>query len=73
MKLIGRIWLPIHLEILRALREVYLSGGERSPETVIERVERTVHQAMWPMHDLAYSPRRFRYSDFGQAVNETER
>ncbi len=54
--LIGQIWLPLHLEILRALRGVYLYEDEKRRHTVVDRVERAVREAMWSDADLAYVP-----------------
>ena len=55
-ELVGRMWLPIHLEFLRALREVYLSGDRARNRTVVDRVEMSVRQAMSSAIDLAYAP-----------------
>ena len=52
--LLRRIYLFIHIELLHALSEILLA---RQPiETVANRVERAVQNAMWPTAHLAYSP-----------------
>lgn len=66
--LIGRIWLPLHLEVLRALRGAYLYGDRRTPETIIDRVERTVHRALWSNADLAYVPGSAKETDVSEYI-----
>ena len=49
-----RIYLSLHIELLHALSEILLA---RQPiETVANRVEHAVSNAMWPTADMAYSP-----------------
>ena len=55
-QLIGRVWLPIHLEILHAMLEVYRSREGRPRRTVVGRVEWAVREALWPDVDLAFAP-----------------
>ena len=53
--LIGKVWLPIHSEILRATEQLFLREGRRV-QTIIDRVERAVHGALLPSDRLGYSP-----------------
>ena len=62
--LIGRIWLSIHLEILRALREVYVHPVEQRRNTVVDRVEREVYKAMRSAADLARTASGDKESEF---------
>ena len=55
-QLIGQVWLPIHLEILHAMLEVYRSRKGRPRRTVEDRVEWAVRKALWPSAHLGYSP-----------------
>ena len=49
-----RTYLSIHIELLHGLRELLLTPS-RPTQTVADRVERAVKNAMWPTKDLAYS------------------
>ena len=52
--LLRRIYLSIHIELLHGLSEILLA---RQPiQTVANRVERAVQNAMWPTANLTYSP-----------------
>ena len=52
--LVRQIYLLLHLELLHAVRELLMPPG-RKKETVSVRVERAVHEAMFP-RALAYVP-----------------
>ena len=52
--LLRRIYLTIHIELFHGLSEILL--GRQPIQTVADRVERAVKNAMWPTADLAYSP-----------------
>ena len=54
-KLLRQIYLSIHIELLHGLSELLLAPG-RPMETVSNRVERAVKNAMWPIATLAYGP-----------------
>ena len=50
--LLRQVYLSLHIELLQGLSEILLA---RQPiETVADRVERTVQNAMWPVAKLAY-------------------
>ena len=53
--LLRRIYLSLHIELLQGLSEILLAPG-RPIETVADRVERAVKNAMSPTANLAYSP-----------------
>ena len=53
--LIGKIWLPIHSEILRATEQLFYKDDHKV-RTISDRVERAVHEALFPTEPLAYSP-----------------
>lgn len=53
--LLRRLYLALHIELLHGLSEILLTPN-RPIETVADRVERAVENAMWPTSDLAYSP-----------------
>ena len=53
--LIKKISITIHGEILRAISEIYL-GDNRNQETVVDRVERIAHDAMFSGNLMVYSP-----------------
>lgn len=48
-----RVYLSIHIELLHGLSQMLL-GPDRPVETVIDRVERAVQDAMWPAARMAY-------------------
>ena len=48
-----QIYLSLHMEILQAIHELLFMYDRLG--TVVNRVERAVHNAMWPAGDLAYS------------------
>ena len=52
--LLRQLYLPMHLELLRAVRE--LLRGRPPIDTVETRVERAVKQAMFSPSELAYAP-----------------
>lgn len=53
--LFGKIWPTIHREILLAISQLYASNHSES-ETIAGRVERMVHNALFPTEKLGYSP-----------------
>ena len=53
--LFGKIWPTIHREILLAVIQL-LSSNHSESETIAGRVERTVHNALFPTVELRYSP-----------------
>ena len=54
-KAISRVWLPLHLEIVYALREL-LFTREKPRRTIMDRVEDAVRAAMLPNGELWYGP-----------------
>ena len=50
-----QVYLSIHIELLHGLSEILLAP-DRPKETVADRVEREVSNAMWPAAKMAYSP-----------------
>ena len=53
--LLRRIDLPLHIELLHGLSEILLAPN-RPKQTVFDRVERAVENAMWHTPKLGYSP-----------------
>ena len=53
--LLRRVHLSIHIELLHGLSEILLAP-DKPKETVADRVERAVSNAMWPAAKMAYSP-----------------
>lgn len=53
--LFGKIWPTIHREVLIATRLLFVSNRSEN-ETISGRVERTVHDALFPTEKLVYSP-----------------
>ena len=53
--LFRKIWPTIHREILLAISQLYISNRSET-ETINGRVERTVHDALFPTEKLFYSP-----------------
>ena len=54
--LFRKIWPPIHREILLAISKLHVSNSSEG-ETITGRVEQTVHDALFPVERLVYSPR----------------
>ena len=54
-KIIWQAWIPLHLEILHALREILLEK-KAYRNTIKDRVERQVRGAMYPSRELSYAP-----------------
>ena len=53
--LLRRLYLSIHIELLHGLSEILLSP-DGPMETVLNRVERAVSDAMWPTANMVYQP-----------------
>ncbi len=53
-EVLHRISLPIHRELLHALRQLFMPSNRRT--TVSDRIERTVRDEMFESHSLAYAP-----------------
>ena len=53
--LLRRLYLTIHIELLHGLSEILLSP-DGPMETVLNRVERAVSDAMWPTANMVYQP-----------------
>ena len=54
--LFRKVWPTIHREILLAISKLCVSNSSEG-ETITGRVEQTVHEALFPVERLFYSPR----------------
>ena len=54
-KIMGQVWIPLHLEILHALWELLLEK-KTYRSTIKDRVERQVRAVMYPSREMSYAP-----------------